>query len=37
MPTFDGGHCFLTTLIPIDSANVVVSIVGPKLVAMPIQ
>jgi hypothetical protein len=23
MPTFDGGHCFLTTLIPINSANVV--------------
>lgn len=23
MPTFDGGHCFLTVLIPIDSANVV--------------
>lgn len=24
MPTFDGGHCFLTTLIPINSENVVV-------------
>ncbi|HWD29685.1 MAG TPA: hypothetical protein VG387_21110 [Rhizomicrobium sp.] len=23
MPTFDGGHCFLTTLIPINSADVV--------------
>lgn len=23
MPTFDGGHCFLTTLIPINSENVV--------------
>jgi hypothetical protein len=23
MPTFDGGHCFLTVLIPIDSADVV--------------
>ena len=23
MPTFDGGHCFLTTLIPINSARVV--------------
>jgi len=23
MPTFDGGHCFLTTLIPIDSNDVV--------------
>jgi len=23
MPTFDGGHCFLTTLIPIDSDDVV--------------
>ncbi len=24
MPTFDGGHCFLTTLLPINSADVVV-------------
>jgi hypothetical protein len=23
MPTFDGGHCFLTTLFPIDSKNIV--------------
>jgi len=23
MPTFDGGHCFLTTLIPIETADVV--------------
>src|SRR6476659_782969 len=23
MPTFDGGHCFLTTLIPINSENVI--------------
>jgi hypothetical protein len=25
MPTFDGGHCFLTLLLPIDSADVVVN------------
>jgi hypothetical protein len=30
VPTFDGGHCFLTTLIPIDSANVVTDSNGVK-------
>jgi len=44
MPTFDGGHCFLTTLIPIDSRNVVdqnglhsshVQLVRDRLSVMP--
>jgi hypothetical protein len=45
MPTFDGGHCFLTTLIPINSASVVnvdglhhshVQLVRNALAVMPV-
>jgi hypothetical protein len=45
MPTFDGGHCFLTTLIPINSQNVVnvdglhyshVQLVRNALAVMPV-
>jgi len=45
MPTFDGGHCFLTTLLPINSQNVVmvdglhyshVQLVRNALAVMPV-